>query len=158
MNRKEISQLLANSTFVCQNCSCEFTPTRRTSKFCSRACGDVVRKRKYRKTDKGKEQLKSENLKRVESKREWARSQPSYVHLARCRKYQCQKQSLTPNLSTIELMMIQNYYEDAALLSKQTGIPHEVDHIIPLSKCGWHHPFNLRVVTRDVNRSKGARI
>ena len=158
MNRKQVSQLLANSTFVCQNCSCEFTPTRQTSKFCSRACGDVIRKRRYRETEKGKEQLRQENSRRLESKREWSRAQPPHLHLARCRKYQSQKKGLTPKLSSIELMMLNNYYENAALLSKQTGIPHEVDHIIPLSKGGWHHPFNLRVVTRDVNRSKGARI
>lgn len=158
MGRKEIAELLANSTYKCQRCSCEFKPRRRCDKFCSRACGDVVRTRRYRNTPKGKEQVKRQNDSRFEYKRAWAQAQPSYYHLARCREYQARKKGLTPKLSSIERMMMQNYYEDAAKLSAQTGVPHEVDHIIPLVKGGWHHPFNLRVVTRDVNRSKGARV
>lgn len=48
-------------------------------------------------------------------------------------------------------------YEQAALISETTGIPHEVDHIVPLrhpAVCGLHVPWNLRVLTAEENARK----
>lgn len=56
---------------------------------------------------------------------------------------------------------IEEYYEYATLLTAVTGIPHEVDHIIPLQGkniSGLHCPENLQILTRSQNRSKGHRI
>lgn len=156
MNRKQIADLLSTSVYVCQYCSNEYRPKRRTSKYCSRACGDVTRKRKYRSTERGKEQVRAENKRRLAYKRDWARSQPSWKRLDHCRRRLNAIAKI--KLSSIELLMVRNYYQQAAELTKSTGIPHEVDHIIPLSRGGPHHPCNLRVVTRDENRRKGARI
>jgi len=60
--------------------------------------------------------------------------------------------------SEIEKLMIKYRYEDARRLSKETGIKHEVDHIWPLSKGGPHLPWNLQVITKAENLSKGAKI
>lgn len=49
-------------------------------------------------------------------------------------------------------------YEEAARLTRETGVKHEVDHIKPLSRGGLHHHDNLRVITRAENLSKGARL
>lgn len=52
-------------------------------------------------------------------------------------------------------------YAEALCLTAATGIPHEVDHIIPLQSdvvCGLHCEMNLRVVTRAINRSKSNRL
>jgi hypothetical protein len=52
---------------------------------------------------------------------------------------------------------VQKIYIEARTKTLETGIPHEVDHIIPLVSdyvCGLHVPNNLRVVTRYENRSK----
>jgi len=52
---------------------------------------------------------------------------------------------------------IQDFYIDARLKTKNSGIKHEVDHIIPLINnkvCGLHVPWNLRVITQFENRSK----
>lgn len=49
-------------------------------------------------------------------------------------------------------------YELAALRSKVTGVPHEVDHIIPLQGklvSGLHTPTNLQVITAKDNAKKG---
>lgn len=54
-------------------------------------------------------------------------------------------------------------YEEAQRISKETGIPHDVDHIIPLCAvddsgkriaCGLHVPWNLQVITAKKNRQK----
>jgi hypothetical protein len=49
------------------------------------------------------------------------------------------------------------FYVEADRLSRETGIPHEVDHIVPLQSevvCGLHVPANLQVIPRFTNRSK----
>lgn len=48
-------------------------------------------------------------------------------------------------------------YIQASSISSDTGIPHEVDHIIPLQGvevCGLHVQSNLQIVPRAANRSK----
>jgi 5-methylcytosine-specific restriction endonuclease McrA len=62
------------------------------------------------------------------------------------------------SMTEIERMMCNNYYKLARELTESTGIPHEVDHIWPISKGGPHLPWNLRVITREENRSKRDKI
>jgi hypothetical protein len=59
---------------------------------------------------------------------------------------------------TADLTLILEYYAEAQRMTRDTGIPHEVDHIIPISKGGLHHQDNLRVITMTENRSKGNRV
>ena len=61
-------------------------------------------------------------------------------------------------LSTIERMMVRNYYMDARHLTATTGVKYEVDHIIPTSKGGPHMPWNLQVLTATANQSKSDKI
>jgi hypothetical protein len=52
-------------------------------------------------------------------------------------------------------------YRLADALTRDTGIKHEVDHIVPLSNplvCGLHVACNLRVVTQRENRSKNNKL
>jgi leucyl aminopeptidase (aminopeptidase T) len=54
---------------------------------------------------------------------------------------------------------ISEIYHLAKLRTRYLGVPHEVDHVIPLrgkNVCGLHVEHNLRVVPKAVNRSKGA--
>lgn len=53
-----------------------------------------------------------------------------------------------------DLDMIRAIYKEAARLSEETGIIHEVDHIVPISKGGEHHQENLQILTRHENRKK----
>lgn len=49
------------------------------------------------------------------------------------------------------------FYHEARRLTKETGVEHQVDHVIPLQSrlvCGLHNEFNLRVTTADENRRK----
>jgi hypothetical protein len=57
----------------------------------------------------------------------------------------------------VDMQAIKNIYEEARRISREKGIPHEVDHIIPLkgfNVCGLHVEYNLRVVPTSVNRRK----
>jgi hypothetical protein len=58
----------------------------------------------------------------------------------------------SPKLSSVEQMMVQNYYDDASTRGLQ------VDHEIPIEKGGLHHPSNMRLLTPADNAAKGARL
>lgn len=56
---------------------------------------------------------------------------------------------------------IRDFYREAQRQTEATGIPHEVDHIVPLqgrTVRGLHVENNLRVVTLAVNREKSNRV
>lgn len=68
------------------------------------------------------------------------------------------RRNAVPKWVDVELKkLIQDFYIDARLKTRDSGIKHEVDHIVPLVNnevCGLHVPWNLRVVTQFENRSK----
>lgn len=68
------------------------------------------------------------------------------------------KVSASPRwLSVEQKMQIAEIYAACALRTAETGVKHEVDHIIPLrnkSVCGLHVPWNLQVIPAHKNRSK----
>ena len=68
---------------------------------------------------------------------------------------QMKKLGLVPELTKKEIKQIKDLYYMAECLTKFTGIPHEVDHVIPKRKRGLHHPNNLQILTRTANKTKG---
>jgi hypothetical protein len=60
----------------------------------------------------------------------------------------------------IDLERIRLIYEDADYLTRISGEKYEVDHMHPLQHsklCGLHVPWNLQVITKRANSSKGNR-
>ncbi len=56
---------------------------------------------------------------------------------------------------------IAKFYTEAKRLTVETGIPHEVDHIIPIQGrkvCGLHVEYNLQILTKAQNISKHAKL
>jgi len=98
--------------------------------------------------------------------KEWRKNNPEKLKEQRQRVktkqngYQQKRRALLKNQlpDNANLNLIQEFYIVAELKTKETGIPHEVDHIIPISKGGLHHQNNLQVITRTENRSKGNKI
>lgn len=97
--------------------------------------------------------------------RNWRRNNPDKVKAqydrdktknARAAKRRAAKRNQTPNLTEQDKTDIIMLYQQAKEVSASTGIPHEVDHIQPISRGGLHHPINLQILTRDENRQKGS--
>jgi len=63
----------------------------------------------------------------------------------------------TPEMTQEEMNRLLTFYAECARLTADTGVPHEVDHIIPICKGGLHHPDNLQILTMEENRKKGGR-
>ncbi len=78
---------------------------------------------------------------------------------ARRRAAQLQR---TPSWLTEEhLKQIKDVYNEAARLTKETGVAHEVDHVFPLQGddiSGLHVPWNLQILQKPVHVFKGNRL
>ena len=101
-------------------------------------------KAKYKKTEKG-----------LASEARYRRSPAGYTTA----KHHCQKRrekiyKTVSNLTEKEVEEIKQVYKHCARVQEKLQIPFNVDHIIPLSKGGTHHPLNLQVVPAKWNRLK----
>jgi 5-methylcytosine-specific restriction endonuclease McrA len=70
-------------------------------------------------------------------------------------EYQRRKKMATP--SWVNKEDFESIYLQAKKLSKETGVNHEVDHIVPLKGeyvCGLHVPYNLQILTESENGKK----
>lgn len=68
-------------------------------------------------------------------------------------KREAKKRNQTPDLTEKENQQIINIYKKRRGL----GPDWHVDHILPLSKGGLHHPDNLQIVVKKFNLEKGAK-
>ena len=65
----------------------------------------------------------------------------------------------TPELTDIEKEQIKQIYDERSRLNNDAGhILYHVDHKVPLSKGGLHHPSNLTILKASENIAKGARL
>ena len=89
-----------------------------------------------------------------------ARKNPARVKANKI-KYESKLSRATPRWLTEEDWKTMNaLYEDARRLSKETGIKHQVDHIIPINGdtvSGLHVPSNLQILTQSQNVAKSNR-
>jgi hypothetical protein len=123
------------------------------------------KKREQRSTEEGAAKLR-------DYVREWRAANPSKYDgykknykgytpkiLAKNVTRELRKKRATP--PWVKLKDILPFYERAAELTRQTGIKHSVDHIMPLkgkNSSGLHVPWNLQVITLSDNCAKGNRI
>ena len=86
--------------------------------------------------------------------KKWRRGNPGVVN-AKTAKRRAALRHATP--AWADLCAIRKIYIEAAGLSRETGISHEVDHIVPLQSpkvCGLHAEQNLQIIYATANRKK----
>lgn len=76
-----------------------------------------------------------------------------------CARKRANRHRATPRWANSK--SIKKIYNEAKRLTKETGVRHEVDHVIPLKSpivCGLHCEANLRVLPYIENHSKGNKL
>lgn len=97
----------------------------------------------------------------TEYRKQWAKDNPGKVNAKTARRRAARRRAIPKWLTKDHHLEMVVMYEEAARLTKETGIPHEVDHIVPLQGkevSGLHVPWNLRIITRTENRHKSRKI
>lgn len=129
------------------------------SKYNKSDAGQAAKERYYqanRETVIARAQARAPEEKRV-YRNTWKANNPVQVladNKARRRKH---RQATPPWLTRKQKSEIRQLYQIAITMTKTTGEPYVVDHIVPLrgeNVCGLHVPWNLRVVTREENLAK----
>jgi hypothetical protein len=93
------------------------------------------------------------------SRQQWVKNNPAKA-AEMCRRGQARRRfaAAAESLTAIEKARLLEFYDLARARTFQTGVRWEVDHIIPLSKGGRHHPNNLQILLGKANATKGARL
>ena len=86
-----------------------------------------------------------------EYNKKWAKNN-QHLRRANEQKRRAMKKGAAVDLTDNERLAIQLIYEDAQILGWH------VDHIVPLSKGGRHHPDNLQIVKSSYNLSKSNKL
>lgn len=98
--------------------------------------------------------------KAFEQARKYAKENPEWK-AAHCAKRRSRKlRACPPWLTPEQFDEIELFYKQAKTLFKETGLPHHVDHIVPLQGklvSGLHVPWNLQVITASANSKKSNR-
>lgn len=111
--------------------------------------------------DYKKKWLKNNPEKHAISAAKWAKNNRPKLNKRDAERRAMELNATPPWLSAINLAQMQEMYDVALAKTVQTGIPYEVDHIHPLLGVGFrglHVPWNLQVIPRFENRSKGNKL
>ena len=104
---------------------------------------------------------KTNKQKRLNTKKIWKENNKEKINAATALR-RATKLKATPSWLTKEhKKQINNIYKKCLNITKQTGISHNVDHIVPLKGkkvCGLHVPWNLQILTATENNSKNNRL
>lgn len=108
-----------------------------------------------------KELYEKNKPKRIEQSKQWKKeNKDRYAILNRVhasKRLARKKMATPPWLTEAHWSQIKEIYAEAERLTKDTGIRHEVDHIVPLSGktvSGLHVPWNLRAIPAEENNRR----
>lgn len=72
--------------------------------------------------------------------------------------HEARKKNAVSKLTSQQRTQVAAMYVAARLMTLNTGVRYHVDHIIPLSRGGKHHPRNLQILTAEQNQRKSAKL
>jgi len=119
--------------------------------------------KEYRHTEHGKQTRQECYERNREQKREYDKIRRQEVpgvrekYNATSAKYRAAKIQAIPLWFNDEKVEIDKVYTQSKWLAEQTGVPHHVDHIVPLqgkNVCGLHCLSNLQIIPAKENISK----
>ena len=93
--------------------------------------------------------------------KKWRQENPGKSNAKTARRRAAQLQATPPWLTDEHKKQIEEFYVKAAELTVSTGIPHEVDHIMPLqgkNGRGLHVPWNLQILSQKENAKKNNKV
>jgi hypothetical protein len=103
-------------------------------------------------------QFRLKNIEREKEKdRRYLKNNRAKVYAKNARRRAARTEATPLWLTAIQKAQIDEFYEIALAKTMQTGIPQEVDHIVPLlgeGVRGLHVPWNLQILTEFENCSK----
>ena len=140
---------------------------------------EAIKERKRKYYGKNREAIKTESKKYYEKKREavqeaqkiYKQKNPEKINMYSAKRRAIKRNACPDWLTQEHHSAIAELYSEAQKLTEETGIPHHVDHIVPLKGksydlgtkrmrhtiSGLHVPWNLQVVSEEENLSKGCR-
>jgi hypothetical protein len=104
-----------------------------------------------------KEWVKKNPERKRQMDREFAANNPSLVTSYKAKRRAAMLKAAPSWLTEEHHRQIKAVYAEARRLSEETGVPHEVDHIVPLQGkvvSGLHVPWNLRPLPRVENNRR----
>jgi 5-methylcytosine-specific restriction endonuclease McrA len=144
---------------ICKKChSAEGSQRQSENKEQYSAYGKIYREREKDRISEQRAIHTAQNRTRLaEYGKQWAKDNPGKVNAKTARRRAARIKAMPKWLTKVQHQEMEALYVEAARLTKETGIPHEVDHIVPLQGKkvrGLHVPWNLRVITQEDNRRK----
>jgi hypothetical protein len=109
-------------------------------------------------TTQGRSEIYFRDKVKIQEYRQWYQQENSEIIANISAKRRAKQLNATPSwLSNDDIINISKLYKEAKAISLSTGMPHHVDHIVPLqgkNVCGLHVPWNLRVIPATDNLIK----
>lgn len=94
----------------------------------------------------------------AEANRKWRESNVAKVRAIAMRRHAAKLNATPCWLTQEQWQLIEKTYDHARDCEIVSGETYQVDHVVPLqgfNVCGLHVPWNLQILPRDINASKG---
>lgn len=162
-SKEEARRLGIKTYFTGKPCVQGHIAARRTDNGCCSICANERAKRYQAGERQPKKLTKSAEERkytRLAAHARWL-VENKHVALAHASSRRDAVRTATPKwLTKVQKRAIIQFFKGARELTETTGVPYDVDHIVPIkgkSVCGLHVPWNLQVLPRQANRNKSNR-